>query len=211
MAMITRIDQYLAMRGDCYYYCGAFRNCNRLLNGRRLVRCSLNTSSLEVVRARRDLLAETADHYWASLCATMGHENTDTAVAVILERYRTACARAMAKGSMYAPAVELAANSQLDDILNRLAFMMKDTGERKQNAEAVLGGAKVPRIKLSKAFELYCGRAEVGELADKFPAQVIAWKKAKYRAITNFVKLVGGLQMHQIQRFHAQKFYDWWA
>ncbi|MBL4854151.1 MAG: integrase [Robiginitomaculum sp.] len=211
MAMITKLDQYLAMRKDRYYYSRRVPKLYRLLDGRRLVRCSLGTSSLEVARARRDLLAEADDHYWASLCATMGHENTDKVEAVILERYRAACARAMAKGFMYAPAVDLAANSQLDDILSRLAFMMKDTGERKQNAEAVLGGAKVPRIKLSKAFELYCSRAEVGELANKSPAQVKAWKKAKYRAITNFVKLVGDLHMHQIQRFHAQKFYDWWA
>ena len=113
------------------------------------MRCALNTSPLEVARAHRDLLAEADDHYWASLCAIMGHAGTDAVEAVILERYRAACARAMAKGFMYAPAVELAANSQLDDILSRLAFMMKDTGERKQNAEAVLGEAKVPRIRLS--------------------------------------------------------------
>ncbi len=76
MAMITKLDQYLAMRKDRYYYSRRVPKLYRLLDGRRPVRCSLNTSSLEVARARRDLLAEADDHYWASLCATMGHEDT---------------------------------------------------------------------------------------------------------------------------------------
>ena len=64
---------------------------------------------------------------------------------------------------------------------------------------------------IQDAFEFYCSKLAIGETANKSAAQVKLWRKSKYRAITNFIAVVGNLDMDKITRAHGKAFYEWWG
>jgi integrase len=190
------------------------------VDDRGVIRVSLKTRSEETARLRRDALIEADDLYWASLIdhddEAASAESTAQRRAVLIRRYRRASARAMARGFVYSPAVLLAESDDLAALLARLAAVdRKDKGAKSQEeaaeAEALLGGAPVPSVLLSEAFEIYCDEIAIGDLLNKSPNQKRAWKKTKQRAINYFIEIVEDKPILAINREDALKFYNWWA
>lgn len=77
-------------------------------------------------------------------------------------------------------------------------------------AEAALGSATRPKLKLIKAFDLYVAEIAASEAAGKSPAQWASWEKVKLRAVKDFIKVVGDIPLENISREDACKFYKWW-
>jgi len=205
--------QYLERRGTRWYYLRRVPKDLLRLDPRMRVRVALKTDSLIVARRRRDALAEADDYYWNSLRAELTTEcpGEDTLAVIARARYQAARSRALAQGFSYMPVEELVVTAPIEDLVKRVLMVAQNKINPAVQVESVLGGADLPDIKLSEAFELYCDRLAIGDVANKSPAQIAAWRKSKYRAITNFVSVVGDMSMTKLDRSHARQFYDWWA
>ncbi len=209
--------RHLQYRDGYWHYVRRVPKRFEAVDDRGVIRVSLKTRSEETARLRRDALIEADDLYWASLidqdddAGEAGARRRD----VLIRRYRRACARAMARGFAYSPATVLAESDDLAALIARLtAVDRKDKGaksaEEAAEAEALLGGAPVPAVLFSEAFEIYCDEIAVGELLKKSENQKKSWKKTKKRAVTYFIKVVDDKPMTELDRADALKFYNWW-
>jgi len=207
MSEMQSLDQHLQRRGGRWHYIRRVPARFRKLDKRGTIRTALDTSSLQVARARRDAMVEADDQYWAHLA--FQHEQSDT-IQVSRQRYEAARLRAKARGFIYTPLPELAATVDVADLLARLSHAVKHEPD-KAEVEAVMGTVPPVSDSIRKAFDLYCDKLAIGELANKSPDQKVKWKAAKARAIEHFIALCGNLPMDKITRDHARKFYEWWG
>ena len=171
--------------------------CYEDIDDRGTIRLSLKTDSLTLARSKRDALAQADEQLWLTLSAGKGSVTSllDPKTGKALKRYEAARHRAMSRGFVYAPANELASNVDLEDIVKRLLEVARHPEKEKTEARALLGGVTRPKIPVSKAFEIFCEKIAVSQVIGKSDAQKQAWKKAKKRAVTNFIKTCGDLPM----------------
>src|SRR3546814_4235065 len=80
-----------------------------------------------------------------------------------------------------------------------------------RESTAVLGGVGRPKVKVTEAFDVYCDEIVAAELIGKSENQKKDWKKAKLRAITNFVNVGGDKILEEITRDDAIKFFNFWG
>ena len=186
---------------------------------RRMVECSLRTKSLEVARLRRDAMEQSDDHFWASIAGIDGDAETPERrkrqLDGLQKRYASANLRALARGFVYTPAEQLASNTDLEELVDRIeAVRQVDTSKPnavlKSEAEALLGTAQPPTPTVSEAFELYCDEIAADELKGKSETQIAAWKKTKRRGVNYFIDVVADKPMTHITRQDARQYYNWW-
>lgn len=215
---MRREDRYLQKRGKRWHYVRRVPENCQALDGRRIVRVTLKTSSLEIARERRDAFESADDALWGLLGeVSQDGEPARLAVKTAAERrYRSAVARAVSRGFSYAPADELPVLLSVEEMIRRISAVERiDTGDQrsavKAEAEALLGGVKRPGVTLSEAFETYCEHIAIGEILNKSPNQTRLWRKTKQRAVGYFIDVVGDMPIAEITRQQALEFYNWWA
>lgn len=206
-------DRYLKNRGDNYHYYRRVPKRFAHLDDRGTIRISLNTSSLEIARLRRDGHEEADDAHWTALVIA-GAENPGAGARrkVMLQRYQAAQARAMAAGFTYQPVVTLARPENLEDIVTRMMSLKRSEGgdiEPKQ-AEAVLGGVEAPSPTVSEALAIYFDEIAIDDQIGKSERQKYQWQKVKRLSIAYFVEVVGDIPMTEIKRNHALAYQSWW-
>ena len=193
--MTTRnaADRYLKFRNGKWQYYRRVPKEFAEHDNRGTIRVSLKTDSLTLARSKRDALAEADEQLWMTLASAKGSiaRLLDPATSQILKRYEAARHRAMTKGFIYTPADQLAETANLEEIVSRLIEVAKQPENEKREAEALLGGVNRPKIPVSKAFEIYCEKIALSDTVMKSPAQIKAWRKAKKRAVNNFIKICG--------------------
>jgi len=159
------------------------------IDKRRIVRTTLCTDSLTIARERRDMMMDTDEQNWElALTKQLNITTTDTPEMC---RYRLARRKAQAVGFEFKPVLEIAHHEPRDTVLRRVQTLREDSITQLET-EAVLGIIEPPKDTIRDAFKLY-------------------WKRAKIRAIDNFVTLCGNLTMDVITRQQGREFYDWWA
>jgi len=177
-----------------------------------MIRTSIRTCSLDLARKRRDAMVEADDAYWASLIEAGSNDAEVSGDTITISRYKASKERAMARGYIYTPVTQLAESAQITDILSRLTDALKvPVRDQKEEVEALLGGSIPQKLKISKAFDLYCREIAVGDLHGKSAKQRKDWEKVKRRAVNNFISLCGDLHMDKISRKHGREFYIWWG
>ena len=206
MGIMRDLNQYLKRRGDKWHYQRRVPLEYAEIDPRGVIRKSLKTESLEVARSRRDALVEADNQYWMKLSLS-GELPSEVARRV----YRSAQQRAMSRGFIYTPAAELAEMATLADILARLQSIPTQPEPHKVEADAVLGLVKRPSVKISQAMENYIKEIAISELLGKSEEQKQSWRKVKMRALANFIKVNGDINMDEMTRDHARKYYNWWA
>ena len=211
--MIRNLNQYLKHRGGRWYYVRRIPQIYENVDKRRTIRKALRTSSLEVTRVRRDALAEADEEYWSSLVCLGELNGIDPNSVSAIQHYQSAKHRAMARGYIYSPVQQLAETNKLQDLIERIMHVgnQKKDKDQELEAEAILGGAEPPSIKISEALEIYYEKIAISAVLNKSPHQVKNWRKVKHRAVTNFIKQIGDLPMDEITRADARKFYLWWG
>jgi len=208
-------DKYILERNGRYYYERRVPTEYAKFDTRRYVKKALKTKSLEVARARRDLLAEADDLYWASISGADDGISTSSVqarhVEVAMNRYEGAKRRAMSKGFIYTPNTELVASPDISELMKRLDSLPSNATAKQEDAEAVLGIPLKPSVTITQAFEIYCDKIEMAEMLGKSASQKRDWRKIKFRSVRNFVELHGDMPMDKITRSEARAFYDWWG
>ena len=209
-------NRYLQLRNDGrWHYVRRVPGKYREFDNRAFIRKGLDTKSVDVARARRDLFVEADDLYWASLSSAAEGAGAESLNALqtsqAYRRYEAAKRRAMAKGFIYTPNADLLEYPDITELVSRIKTLPEKSLPQKREAEAVLGIVPKPSVLMSSAFEIYCNQIAVSELIGKSDAQKKSWHKVKLRAVNNFIALVGDLPMDGITREHAREFYNWWA
>jgi hypothetical protein len=196
-------DRFLVARNEIWYYWRRVPKTLVEIDIRApIVRQSLKTDDLAKARAQRDILEKADNDLWAAMLLD-GKDRPGT-----LEAYKAAKLLSESLGFSYRPADELALRP-IDDIVRRVTAIM-DTRTPIAVETAVLGGEKIPKIKVSEAFKIYCDEIVADEIAGKSPAQRKQWEKVKRRAIDSFIAVVEDKAMTDITRDDGRAFHKHW-
>ena len=208
MKAIKRPDQYLRLRGDIWHYVRRVPKAVSHIDERSLIYRSLDTDSRKVARQRRDIYAHADDQRWNEISPRRSFPAPRDAV------YRDAIHHAQALGYAYTPMESLVAQNNVTDLLRRLEALgpLKDAPQPKEerDADALLGTVQTPSATITQAMDLYLSEIVADELASKSPEQVKNFSKIKRRAVANFVKLNGDIDMRDITREHAHAVRKFW-
>ncbi|KZL15135.1 DUF6538 domain-containing protein [Pseudovibrio sp. Ad37] len=198
-------DKYLKLRGRRWYYIRRVPKKVAHLDQRGKIELSLETSSLEEACARRDALAEADRLYWLSL-----HGGGEAVLDVADANYKAAQHRALALGFVFKPAYELEAAPVVDVVARALALVRRPEAGLQSDAQALLGTAKRPSVTVSKAMDVYLAEIAPDEQKGMSAAQKKSYEKVKNRAVSNFIKIVGDIDLEEVTREDALQFFNWW-
>ena len=209
MKTISRPNQYLQQRGEVWYY---IRRVPTILTeeiGRRIISRSLETDSVSTARRRRDMCADADDACWNKLIpSTFKRPSVDRSL-------RQARKDATAMGFTYKPVEETTAPHNYEDLARRLlhleALQTRERVDIELAAPVLLGTVEPDKVTITKALELYLSEIALDEVAGKSPEQRANYNKVKRRAVANFVKLNGDVDMRKIDREQARQVYQFWA
>lgn len=209
MKAISRPNQYLQQRGEVWYY---IRRVPTILSekiGRRIISRSLETDSVSMARRRRDMCADADDARWQKLIpSTFERPSIDRSL-------RQARRDATTMGFTYKPVKELTEPHNYEELAQRLlhleALQVRERVDIERAAPVLIGTVAPDKVTITKALELYLSEIALGEVAGKSPEQRANYNKVKRRAVANFVKLNGDVDMRKIDREQARKVYQFWA
>lgn len=208
MKAIQRPDQYLRLRGDIWHYVRRVPKAVRHVDSRTLIYRSLETDSRKLARQRRDICAFEDDQTWNEIAPGRFGE------APRVASHRAASLRAQALGFTYKPMNDLVASDTVESLLRRLEALgplqEAPADKEEKSAEALLGAIEPPSATLTEALDLYLSEIVADELAGKSPEQIGNFSKIKRRAVANFVKINGDLDMREITREHAHAVRKFW-
>ena len=209
MRSIQRPNQYLRLRHDVWHYVRRVPKSVRHIDERVLIYRSLETDSRKVARQRRDICAAADDQRWSEITPSRFGTPAPDAVMKDLQQ------RAQAFGFTYMPVSEIVEKLNGEQIVQRVTALGPINGplspKQQRDADAILGLAETPKIKISQALELYLSEIALDEQTGKSPEQLKTYTKVKRRAVANFVKLNGDMDMVEIGRDEARNFYRFWA
>ena len=87
----------------------------------------------------------------------------------------------------------------------------RDGTPNPRDAEALLGGAPKPKVKVSEALETYISDIAHNAQMYKSDGQRASWEKVKRTSIAYFIEQEGDLALEDITRDVALRYYKWWA
>ena len=191
-------DRHLKLRGRFWHYQRRVPLRFRDVDKRIAVRKSLRTPSREIARLRRDALAETDNQYWAALAANTRSDAAIAGISRIKKDYQRRQIKALTFGVIYNPYQEL--------IEPPIRSILKVDKTDCRPSDVKTNSC----LTVAEAFELYCEKIDADKHLYKSPGQKRAWRKAKERAIKNFVMVVGDKPILELTRQDALDFYNWW-
>ncbi len=212
-------DKYLINRGGHWHYQRRVPGKFNYVDDRVLVRKSLDTSSLEIARIRRDALVSADDAYWRSMVLEADENGGVTATTrkVQNSRYEAAVKRALVYGYVYKTVETLVEEGDAWAVVDRLQSLKTNlkSGElpKPQDTLALLGGVPVPDIaktKISKVLEIYLAEIAFDDQYNKSPNQKDKWEKRKRTSVKYFIERMGDLFIEDLSREQALAYRAWW-
>ncbi|KZL04574.1 Tyrosine recombinase XerC [Pseudovibrio axinellae] len=184
-----------------YYFVKRVPKRYALVEPRTRIQISLKTKSPDVAEKKSLMVEERLVAYWEALLAN----KEESAQA----HYKAALNFASAHGFSYL-SIDDVVVSPLDDLVKRVN-VIPETEVPRQNSAAIAGvlGTEKPAVKLSKVYEDYLELTpdlRVGMSDD----QIRKWKNPKYKAINNFIAVVGDKDVREIGREDGLRLRQWW-
>lgn len=197
-------DRYLATINGYFWYKRRVPKLLAHLDARApQIRMTLKTKEKTLARRKRDQLEAADDVLWASFI--VDGQNDPARL-----RYDAAVRRVEAMDFTFHSSAVLEHAADYGDLRRRF-FALKEVGVSKDVGGALLGGVKVPKTTVTKAFDIYCSEIVADELVGKSEVQKKQWKKVKLRAVNNFIRIVGiDKAMEDITVDDAKKVYLYW-
>jgi integrase len=125
-------------------------------------------------------------------------------------RFEAARELAAARGFRYLPAAQVASLPR-EDLLERIeAVPLRNGQPDRKEAAALLGGAREPKITVSRALELYWTLA-ADRTIGKSEDQLRRWKNPRIKAVNNFLAVVGDKALADISGDDMLDFRNWWV
>lgn len=168
----------------------------------KFVELSLKTDSLEEAEKKAAALWHELEQGWQDKLDGRSDDGD--------KRFEAARKIAQTRGFRYRQMKELADEARLPDLIDRIeAIPVTARGVDEDVASALLGAVEPPRLTVSRALEKFwefAASSKVGKSDD----QIRRWENPKKKAVANFVKVVGDLDVADIRPDDMQDFQDWW-
>lgn len=209
MRSVQRFDQYLRLRRGTWNYVRRVPRAVRHAENRNSINRSLETDSLTLARQRRDVCAAADNQRWAEIMPQRFAGQQRDAIQKDLNQ------RAKFYGFTYRPAADIAETAELSELIDRLKAVVPSetpmTPKVQRETDALLGLAEPTSATITQAMDLYLSEIALDEFSGKSPEQVVNCSKVKRRAVGNFVRMNGDMDMREIEREHGRKVYQHWA
>ncbi len=189
---------YVKKRGNKYHF--QKRVPKRLENAfsKKFIQVSLDTDSKLVAQQRAHSLMRMLDELWSELNPNKSKD--------FEELYKNAIQAAKLNGFQYKSAHDIARQSSLGEIINRVNTATQSTYDTQK---ALLGLVHKPEVTISKARDVFF-KHEMVNLKSKSESQLRKWKNPRSKAIKNFISVVGDKPVAEISRTDILNFRDWW-
>ncbi|WP_126975611.1 DUF6538 domain-containing protein [Frigidibacter oleivorans] len=191
------------LRGSTYHIRKRVPRRYRDVEDRDYVWISLHTDSPEIARRKAPAVWTDMIEAWEAKLEGRGDDAAN----------RMAAARNLAakRGYRFLSAAEVA-RLPLPELLDRVEAVVTSKGRLDiAEAEALLGGAKPPRLTVTKALERYwkvAAEKRIGKSAD----QVRRWENPRKKAVANFVEVIGhDPVVADITTRDLHQFKQWWV
>jgi hypothetical protein len=169
---------------------------------RESVWISLHTGDTNVAMQKAPVIWQHMLEAWeAKLLGLHVDANTQLAAAKNL---------AAARGVRYLPATEVA-KLPLEELMARIEAVVTPSGKIDMlEANALLGGAPVPKMTVTSALDEFWKIAAI-RTEGKSQDQIRRWENPRKKAIANFIKTVGDLDIAELTTQKMMKFNGWLA
>jgi integrase len=192
----------IVRRGSTYHLRKRVPLRYRRVEPRETVWISLHTDSESVAKSKAPVAWEHLVEGWEARLAG------DTSDAE--RRFEAARELAAARGFRYLPAAQVASLPR-EDLLERIeAVPLRNGQPDRKEAAALLGGAREPKITVSRALELYWTLA-ADRTIGKSEDQLRRWKNPRIKAVNNFLAVVGDKALADISGDDMLDFRNWWV
>lgn len=192
----------IVRRGSTYHLRKRVPLRYRRVEPRETVWISLHTDSESVAKSKAPVAWEHLVEGWEARLAG------DTSDAE--RRFEAARELAAARGFRYLPAAQVASLPR-EDLLERIEAVPLRNGQPDgKEAAALLGGAQEPKIKVSRALELYWTLA-ADRTIGKSEDQLRRWRNPRVKAVNNFLAVVGDKALADISGDDMLNFRNWWV
>ncbi|WIV52070.1 tyrosine-type recombinase/integrase [Marivivens sp. LCG002] len=188
----------LLIRNNVYYLRRHVPTQYQSIERRKEVWISLKTDSLKEAQAKEPIVWEKMIRGWEALL--QGNS------ADAYERFAGAKSLANNHGFDYLPAKQVA-ELPIFDLLKRID-VVKRGGDHL--APAILGAYEAPSLTISGALEEYL-KITPDLILGKSEDQKRKWANPRKKAISNFIDVVGDIELSKLNRTHMMQFRDWWA
>lgn len=169
---------------------------------RKFIWLSLHTDSEMVAKAKHNQIWNNMLEAWEAKLDGSNSEGEG--------RMKAARELAAKRGFRFMSADKVA-SLPLDELVRRVeAVRMRNGTPDKLEAAAILGGARAPRMTVSRALEAYWKIARSKTL-NKSADQVRRWENPRRKAVSNFVAAMGDLDLSEITTRDLHSFKDWWV
>ncbi|MFC0192904.1 DUF6538 domain-containing protein [Aureimonas pseudogalii] len=192
----------LVRRGDTFHLRRRVPERFARVEERKVIWISLRTDSESHARQKAEASWSQMVEAWEARLAG------DTEDAE--RRFEAARQLADRRGFRYLPVAQVAKLPEAE-FLERVRTVMKPNGKVDLlEARAVLGGATVPGITVSRALELFWDLA-ADRTIGKSEDQIRRWRNPRIKATDNFVKVVGDRELAAITADDMIDFRGWWS
>ncbi len=199
-----RVPRHLITRAGVWHYYRRVPAMFADVDSRTFVLVSLQTRDLKKAERLKPQVEREIEAYWVALKRGVSDD--------AYERYRGAVERARLEGFEYRSVADLA-QGDLADLIARLQRLQELGGPAAadpQAAIALLGGAPMPELTLTKGLERFIELVR-DQTMRKSPDQLRRWKAPRLKAVRNFVNVVGDRPVAMITRSDALAFRAWWV
>ena len=189
-------------RGQTYYLRKRVPTRFQRVEERDMIFMSLHTDSESVAQIK-------ATKIWADMIEAW-EAKLDGDDADAFQRMESARNLAAKRGFRFLT-VDKVAKLPIEELGARIEATIKPSGKvDRLEAEAVLGGAKPPRLTVTRALSRYWTVAKAKTLG-KTQDQIRRWENPRKKAVANFVEAIGDLALDEISTRDLFKFREWWV
>lgn len=191
----------LVQKGRTWWFRRRVPERYRSVERRLEVSCSLKTDSRIEAERKAVRVWEEFEAGWEARLA--GHDLDAE------KRFDAARRLAEAKGFRYRPMRDIA-SGPFEEMMRRLeAIPVQNGAYDPVAAAALLGVEPEPKIKVSRALELFWDISKA-DLIGKSDDQKRRWRNPRIKAVRNFIDVVGDRALDEINRADMRDFHDWW-
>ncbi len=167
---------------------------------RTSVYVSLKTDSETMANAKAPMVWERLVKAWEDALAGQTGDS--------VKKFEQAQKLAVASGFEYMGSAQVA-ELPIKELLARVEAIEAGVANTNVQANAVLGGVERPKIKVSKALEMYWDLTKL-DIQNKSPDQVRRWINPRKKAVKNFILVCGDKPIDEITQDDMFDFRDWW-
>jgi integrase len=189
-------------RGNTFYLRKRVPQRFKRVEDRDMVFLSLHTDSESIAKVK-------ATKIWADMIEAW-EAKLDGDDADAFQRMEAARNLAAKRGFRFLSADKVA-KLPLEEVLERVEKSLRPSGKvDKLEAEALLGGARPPRLTVSRALDRYWTVAKVKTMG-KTEDQIRRWRNPRKKAVANFIEAISDIPLDEITTRDLFKFREWWV